>query len=626
MAVCTGCMICPSQLGGEMRVHPCASENLCAHGSARLTQSKPQQSLWQGSAGPRLKRRRLVAAEAATLPVSVPDSAPVSVSGSNVSLFDASTWQLLHRIPVVSALLDEFEASNLRTDLARRRLQLAGRKECTVLTAYLHKSIAAIHRSCPFPSQRRDRRLADLFTFVARIYRDGLHDGYLSDVCRLRETAMEETSSRSLVSGLVTSAMESDSRLRSLSGWSAPWMFDWGDAGADDELWGLEYLRSLREDTRAGFDNIVPRMNELSHSRTSSGRCKARQAVSEDNQTVSKANRAVSTPAEHLEPTETGAGAFTDIPEENDIRFVRKLKSAELASATGGRETAMPEPETTRAETETGIASPPVLHQYRLRARRTRRQLQSPFEELRESDASLRHSAVVSRERKSLKLKVQLKLSSPEKRRRTPGGEDLSQFEDQHGRKSLKILSSRKSHASNQRPPKTGSLSSLIPLTSPSELGGSSPRVECLMEYVKRLSGWHPYVWYVMSRRPELEAIGLRAPQIAPICGREWEDLQLTHGLLCTFLIATLQFLCRYPVPTTHSKKDIREYCLFLSRELHTPNHFITTTAVRDSLLSQSRISGGTKISARPSGSGGKLTPASEVVDLQRRTSSDEYS
>ena len=97
---------------------------------------------------------------------------------------------------------------------------------------------------------------------------------------------------------------------------------------------------------------------------------------------------------------------------------------------------------------------------------------------------------------------------------------------------------------------------------------------------VKKQTGWHPYVWYLMCRRPELYNIGIRAGLVVRVAGWEWEDVQKEPDVLQKFLQRIIDFLCRYPVPKGMNKKEAKKYKRLAANSVRTPWQNIKTPAV----------------------------------------------
>lgn len=111
--------------------------------------------------------------------------------------------------------------------------------------------------------------------------------------------------------------------------------------------------------------------------------------------------------------------------------------------------------------------------------------------------------------------------------------------------------------------------------------GGS---IEAEFEFIKRRTGWHPYVWYLMCRRPELYGVGIRARVVARVAGWEWDEIQKVPDLLRTFLRRIDAFVAENPVPRCADKKEAKEYKHFAANSVRTPWFQVETPAVRRAL------------------------------------------
>lgn len=114
--------------------------------------------------------------------------------------------------------------------------------------------------------------------------------------------------------------------------------------------------------------------------------------------------------------------------------------------------------------------------------------------------------------------------------------------------------------------------------------GGPPPGCEAGYELVKRKTGWHPYVWYLMCRRPELYTTGIRARMVARVAGWEWEDIQKSPSVLKHFLHSILKFLEHHPVPRCMDKREAKQYKNFAANSVRTPWCLVETKAVQRAL------------------------------------------
>lgn len=104
------------------------------------------------------------------------------------------------------------------------------------------------------------------------------------------------------------------------------------------------------------------------------------------------------------------------------------------------------------------------------------------------------------------------------------------------------------------------------------------------VDLVKRRTGWHPYVWYLMCRRPELYDIDIRARLVARVAGWEWDDIQKSPEILRIFLDRIWAFVEANPVPRYTDKKEAKEYKNFAASSVRTPWNGQETAAVRRAL------------------------------------------
>lgn len=113
-----------------------------------------------------------------------------------------------------------------------------------------------------------------------------------------------------------------------------------------------------------------------------------------------------------------------------------------------------------------------------------------------------------------------------------------------------------------------------------------APPVGCESDFdlIKRKTGWHPYVWYLMCRRPELYTIGIRARMVARVAGWEWEDIQKTPDVLQQFLQSICEFLEQNPVPRCMDKREAKEYKHLAANSVRTPWYLVETQAVQRAL------------------------------------------
>jgi hypothetical protein len=105
-------------------------------------------------------------------------------------------------------------------------------------------------------------------------------------------------------------------------------------------------------------------------------------------------------------------------------------------------------------------------------------------------------------------------------------------------------------------------------------------QIQLHYDNVKRKTGWHPYVWYLMCRRPELYRIGIRARLVAKVAGWEWEDVQKDHVVLQMFLQRIIDFSYKHPVPRGMDKKESKNYKRFAANSVRTPLQHVKTSAV----------------------------------------------
>lgn len=146
-------------------------------------------------------------------------------------------------------------------------------------------------------------------------------------------------------------------------------------------------------------------------------------------------------------------------------------------------------------------------------------------------------------------------------------------------------------------------------------VGGYGSGLDNEVEGIKRKTGWHPYVWYLMCRRPELYDIGIRARLVARVAGWEWDEVQKSPDVLRTFLDRIWAFVEQHPVPKYTEKKEAKEYKNFAATSVRTPWNGQETAAVRRALIEMATSAADTESIASDGGisnvlSAGQKTPA----------------
>eukprot|EP01053_Blabericola_migrator_P011205 Blabericola_migrator_1__11204@NODE_657_length_7016_cov_177_727587_g481_i0_p1_GENE_NODE_657_length_7016_cov_177_727587_g481_i0NODE_657_length_7016_cov_177_727587_g481_i0_p1_ORF_typecomplete_len662_score77_44_NODE_657_length_7016_cov_177_727587_g481_i017293714 len=507
------------------------------------------------------------------------------------SFITQDEWNVLCQIPVVSPLFSEEETDYLSQERLRAQLRQAGKRECESIAKYTQQCMTVIQAAYPYPSTRRDRKIADLFWFLSDIYRSSSKEtSYISDKVKQSGDVRVEAEVRTnrgnsrdvlahkvkqaqhlqlgrsnessllvnplLMHGFVESVTASDAQLQNLLGWKSPWVYEWGDCGMG-EIDGVRYLRNLE----------LPR------------------AIEED---LLKAK--------------------------HDAAQVRDLLTAhEHGVAQRLTETKMPVQTTTDIEQQTTTEPASPCHPYKLRARRPRRViLRSPFnedyEESFEGDEVCTTYDPINGEQL---LCGGYRISDLKK-----WGYPVRMTGDASFNQPVKKARSRGSRAKRKRAPSThaemGKAKSMetVCLQEPfvqqtstgteSEPPGGAPRsplpsqrLVFLMEQVKQISGWHPYQWYMMCRRPELETSGVDPQQVTLVCNSEWDMLQqdVASSALLTFLAAVLRFLeDNAPPPPTldTAHPDLQNYLVFLASHVHTPNYMLITEAAQRTMMAHS--------------------------------------
>eukprot|EP00914_Ancora_sagittata_P023217 GHVO01045976.1.p1 GENE.GHVO01045976.1~~GHVO01045976.1.p1 ORF type:complete len:680 (-),score=114.67 GHVO01045976.1:200-2239(-) len=132
--------------------------------------------------------------------------------------------------------------------------------------------------------------------------------------------------------------------------------------------------------------------------------------------------------------------------------------------------------------------------------------------------------------------------------------------------------------------------SNRLPVNGPSgasDMSDNEPvgsRLEVEFDMIKRNSGWHPYVWFLMCRRPELYSMGVRAMDVAKVAGLEWDELQRYMPQLMEFVEAIERFLTDFPAPNPQDKRNLKAYKQMAAHAVRTPLHGIETAAVKLSI------------------------------------------
>jgi len=110
-------------------------------------------------------------------------------------------------------------------------------------------------------------------------------------------------------------------------------------------------------------------------------------------------------------------------------------------------------------------------------------------------------------------------------------------------------------------------------------------------DMVKRHTGWHPYVWFLMCRRPEMYNLGVEAGLVAKIAGEEWGELQKQKEVL-DFLRRVVEFVNEHPVPRTSDKKAMKVYKQLAAKNVRTPLAGTTTAAMKMVMMAGSSDEG----------------------------------